>query len=78
MYAELRRIVRKVRNRLPNTYQLVFTPMGEIWKLDPDSEEFKNLRSLKENSALVNAAITDYGQVPAMLRLLQEKAPLSS
>jgi hypothetical protein len=77
MYAELRRLVRKVRNRMPNTYQLVFTPVGEVWKLAPDSEEFQNIRSLKENSVLVNASIVDYTQAPAVLRLLQEKAPLN-
>jgi hypothetical protein len=76
-YAELRRIVRKVRNRLPATYQLVFTPMGEIWKLDPNGEEFRNIRSMQENSALVNASIQDYSQPQAIARLLQEKAPLA-
>ena len=76
-YAELRRIVRKVRNRLPNTYQLVFIPMGEIWKLDSNGEEFGNIRSIQENSALINASIQDYSQPQSILRLLQEKAPLA-
>ena len=76
-YSELRRIVRKIRNRMPETYQLVFTPMGAIWKLDGNSEEFKNIRSLKENSALINSAIADYSSPPNIVRLLHDKAPLN-
>ena len=76
-YTELRRLVRKIKNRMPETYQLVFSPVGEIWKLDPTSEQFQNIRSVKENSSLINASLLDYAQAPAILRLLQEKAPLA-
>ncbi|MBI4082819.1 MAG: hypothetical protein HY423_09430, partial [Candidatus Lambdaproteobacteria bacterium] len=58
-------------------FQLVFTPVGEIWNADPAGELFKNVRSLKENSALVNTALHDLTTPSSMLRLLQERAPLS-
>lgn len=76
-YAELRRIVRKVRNRMPETYQLIFTPMGQVWKLDHASDEFQNIRSVKENGALINASIADYTNPPALKQLLEEKVPLN-
>jgi hypothetical protein len=76
-FAELRRVVKKVRTTMPDSFQLVFTPVGEIWNADPASELFKNVRSLKENSALVNTALNDVSTPNSMLRLLQERAPLA-
>ena len=76
-YAELRQIVRKVRNRMPNTYQLIFIPMGQVWKLDHASDEFQNIRYVKENGALINASIADYTNPPALKQLLEEKIPLN-
>ncbi|HEX9843039.1 MAG TPA: hypothetical protein VGC20_09830, partial [bacterium] len=76
-FAELRRIVKKVRTNMPETFQLVIMPFGEAWRYPPDSADLKNLRSLKDNSALVNSAIFDLQEPQAMLRLLAEKAPLN-
>ena len=69
--------MRKIRNRMPETYQLVFCPMGEIWNLDKDSEDLRNINSIKDNSALVNSAIADYTNDTNLVNLLREKAPLA-
>ncbi|MBI3993552.1 MAG: hypothetical protein HY342_09775, partial [Candidatus Lambdaproteobacteria bacterium] len=76
-FAELRRIVKKVRTNMPDTFQLVIMPFGQAWRYAPDSPDLKNLRSLKDNSALVNSAIYDLQEPRAMLRLLADKAPLN-
>ena len=76
-FAELRRIVKKVRTNMPETFQLVIVPFGEAWKYPPDSADLRHLRSLKDNSALVNSAIFDLQEPQAMLRLLAEKAQLN-
>ncbi|MEE8395788.1 MAG: hypothetical protein V3S29_07005, partial [bacterium] len=74
-FGELKNLVKKIRAKMPETYQMVFAPFGEIWNLDPSQDRYKNLQVLKENSCLVNAAIADYTDPQSMARLLSEKAP---
>ena len=76
-FGELRRAVRHVRTSMPDTFQMIFAPTGEIWNLDPESDRFKNIRSIKENGCLINTAIADYTNPASVLKLLREKAPLA-
>jgi hypothetical protein len=74
-FEELKALVKKVSARMPDAYQMILTPMGEIAKLPPESPALKNILALKERVALVNSFIIDYSAPRNMLQLLQEKAP---
>ena len=76
-YAAMRSAVRRIRANMPETYQLVLMPFGEVWKHDAESPDYQNLASIKEHSALVNAALGDLASPHSMLRMLYEKVPLN-
>ncbi len=76
-YMELKLSVKKIRNHLPDTYQLVIAPLGDLGSVDRASPYFKNLLSLKELCTLVNADLGNIGEPANMLKVLREKAPLS-
>lgn len=75
-YVDLKLTVKKIRNLLPETYQMVITPFGQLGEMDRASQLYKNLLSLKDNCTLINADIGSFDDPSAMLKVLQEKAPL--
>jgi hypothetical protein len=75
-YQGLRRLVARVKRRLPAVHPLVLAPIGEIASLDPKSAARKNLLGIKDRCPLVNLSNADYADPQAVVRLLKEKAPL--
>ena len=74
-FEEIRTMVKKVYNKMPDAYQIVFCNMGDIARLPANSPALANIMAIKERATLVNAWIVDYSEPKAMLRVLQEKAP---
>ena len=75
-YGELKLKVKKIRKLMPETYQLMITPFGNMAETDQADPIFRNLQSLKDNCTLVNASIGDFTDPSAMTTVLREKAPL--
>jgi len=75
-YGELKLNVKKIRSLLPDTYQLLFTPFGDLGSVDHGSPFYRNLLALKDHCTLVNAAQGGVSEPTGMLRVLREKAPL--
>jgi hypothetical protein len=76
-YSELKLNVKKIRALLPETYQLVFTPFGDLGSVDPASPYYRNLLALRDHCTLVNATLGGISEPTGMLRVLREKAPLA-
>jgi|GEM_PF-1783443 len=76
-YSELKLSVKKIRSLLPETYQLLFTPFGELGAVDHATPYYRNLLALKDQCTLVNAALGNISEPAGMLRVLREKAPLA-
>ena len=68
--------VNKIRKLMPETYQLMITPFGNMAETDRADPIFRNLQSLKDNCTLVNASIGDFTDPSAMTTVLREKAPM--
>ncbi|MDH4224810.1 MAG: hypothetical protein OEW12_04090 [Deltaproteobacteria bacterium] len=76
-HGSLRKLVKKLKARLPGSYQMVFATLGETWAMDPSGEEMANIRSLKDHCALINATLLDGESTAPLLALFQEKIPLA-
>jgi hypothetical protein len=76
-YGELKLNVKKIRALLPQTYQLLFTPFGDLGSVEHGSPYYRNLLALKDHCTLVNAALGHVSEPSGMLRVLREKAPLA-
>jgi septal ring factor EnvC (AmiA/AmiB activator) len=76
-YGALKLSVKKLRTLLPQTYQLLITPFGELGGLQPGAPLFRNLAALRDHCTLVNATLGHVAEPAGMLRLLREKAPLA-
>jgi len=74
-YGELKLKVKKIRKLMPDTYQLMITPFGNMAETDRGAPIFRNLQSLKDNCTLVNASFGDFTDPSAMTAVLREKAP---
>ncbi len=76
-YHDLKLSVKKLRALMPDTYQLLFTPFGELAEVPRERPYFKNIAALKEHCALVNTSFGHVDDAPGMLKVLREKAPLN-
>jgi hypothetical protein len=76
-YGELKLSVKKIHTLLPETYQLLFTPFGDLGAVDQRSPFYRNLLALRDHCALVNATLGGVSEPTGMLRVLREKAPLA-
>lgn len=76
-YSEIKIAIKKMRGLSPETFQLLITPFGDLAKADKAGAYYKNLLSLKDHCALVNADIGHADDPAGMGRILKERAPVA-
>ncbi len=74
-FQALRRLVARVRRRIPTAHPIVLAQLGDVASLDPKGATHRNILGIKERCSLVNLSNADFGNARVVLRLLQDKVP---